>query len=189
MRKEMRHTRALMTALAWITISVCHSFLAPPHANRWPSGKQMRPVYATPWHCRSLKPRPSLSLLKASLGSIVYPPENANSELPGQDNDEVIESLKKALTLRGLSNRAQTQALIMRDTSIIPAEVMELVCGDDDPEATYLWSKLPAKIKTSYKYVKVAGRGAFGIVALGERMYAIVRKQHLEHLDHFSPFG
>jgi hypothetical protein len=165
-----------MTALAWISLSVCHSFLAPPHANRWPSGQQMRPVYATPWQCRSLKPRPSLSLLKASLGSIVYPPENANSELPGRDNDEVIESLQKALTLRGLSNRAQTQAVVLHDASYTPTEVMQLdVCGDDDPEATYLWSKLPDKIKKSYKYVKVAGRGAFGIVALGERIYPIVR--------------
>jgi hypothetical protein len=165
-----------MTALAWISLSVSYSFLSPPHANRWPSGKQMRPVYATPRHCRSLKHRPSLSLLKASFGSIVYPPENANSELPGRDNDELIESLKKALALRGLSNRAQTQAVELPNPSVIPTEVMELdVCGDDDPEATYLWSKLPDKIKKSYKYVKVAGRGAFGIVALGERINPIVR--------------
>ena len=41
----------------------------------------------------------------------------------------------------------------------------ELDC-DNDAEATHLWSKLPQSLRAGYQYVRVLGRGSFGIVVL-----------------------
>ena len=49
----------------------------------------------------------------------------------------------------------------------------ELDC-DNDAEATHLWSKLPQSLRAGYQYVRVLGRGSFGIVVLAQQ------RRHIE---------
>jgi len=40
---------------------------------------------------------------------------------------------------------------------------------DNDPEATYLFGKLPEPLRKALSYTRILGRGAFGIVFLAHR--------------------
>lgn len=78
-------------------------------------------------------------------------PENAGSEEDSQRAglpSPFGQQFNEALTLRGSTN----------------------VPEDNDPEATYLWSKMPEESKRTYCYRKVLGRGAFGLVVLAQKV-------------------
>ena len=57
-------------------------------------------------------------------------------------------------------------------TTTVPGQDQLVECNirrDNDPEATYLFGKLPEPLKEALSYTRILGRGAFGIVVLAHR--------------------